>query len=356
MSRLKDFSEQLYLFHEKENYNSIETLMDRAKEYFCNELDKVDAHCFSRIKMEGVTGEEKKKNIKDWMDDKIEKINAIVMRKSENDLSASMDMFKLLFNEDDGTVKYRNILTTVCRNTDFYRMRKTEKYEVFDRKGMFVISDENEHLVGDYRYNPSGYACLYLANNLYLAWEECRRPDFEKANFSRFVNTREMKVLDITINQTMHFREHFLMAYFTLLCSAKTTDSDKYHYEYLVPHIMMEALCMSRAKSKIKHKTIIDGIKYLSSRRYDQQDFLFKDKTLCNAYVFPQFPHSRTESVCDKLASLFKQTEPRTFFLYKTHCLNFFNRIALVSKYQESLFYQLEEQTKGDIVKKFDSE
>lgn len=242
----------------------------------------------------------------------------------------------------------------IANKTDFYRMRSADQYKLYDRNGLFLIPDNMENLVGDYRFNPSGYACLYLASNLYLAWEESRRPDFDKVNFSRFQITRSIDVLDITISPNMLYVENFLMAYITLLCSAKTTDTDKHHFQYVVPHLMMKVLCYSqfRAKSN-KH---IYGIRYLSSRRFDQKDFLFQDKSLSEAYVFPQHPHNAMQKVCPVLSRLFKMTEPRTYFLYKSQCIDFsFNKTALTSDYKGSLFYRLELETQKDELDKYDA-
>ena len=353
MSNLREFSDRLYLFHKEAEYKSIETLITTAKDFYIVELGKVDEKAFARTKLRGPNPAEKKKILLSWMKTQIDNINQIVRRKSDNDMAAAADFYSLLFRKD-GTVIYDNIVYTINHNTNFYRMRAAEKYELYDRKGLFLISDKLENLVGDYRFNPSGYACLYLAPNLYLAWEECRRPDFDKVNFSRFVNKREVKVINLTIPQDMIYREHFLMAYITLLCSAKTTDKDKHNYQYIVPHLMMEALCSSQRMMEANRKTPISGIKYLSSRRFDQKDFLFNNRNLSEAYVFPQHPHKDEEEVCPYLANLFHLTEPRSFFLYKTHSINFQNRCAIVSNYQESLFYKLEDLTKKDKVYKWD--
>lgn len=352
MCTLIDFSDQLYLFHADPKYDSMDTLIKEASGYFMDELGKVDEKEFAKLKIYGKSPAEKRERLLQWIDDRIKEINIIVKRKSNNEMQASMDLYKILFN-DDGTERYKNILTEEKQNSNFYRMRKTDMYEVYDRKGLFVIMDNAKHLVGDYRFNPSGYACLYLAKNLFLAWEECRRPDFDKVNFSRFVNTRKIKVLDLTINRFMFYKEQFLLAYLTLLCCAKTNDSDKFHYQYVVPHMMMEILCESQRKAEANKKPTIDGIKYLSSRRYDQKDFLFHEKSLCNAYVFPKHCQNDNNEEPQYLGDLFRMTKPRSYFLYKTHCLNFFNKTALVSTYQESLFFQLEEQTMFDKTDKY---
>ena len=91
----------------------------------------------------------------------------------------------------------------------------------------------------------------------------------------------------------------------------------------------------------------------MSSRRYDQNDLLFDDLKLTEAYVFPQRPHDEDHAICPYLAKLFRLTEPRSYFLFKSHCFNFFNRTAYVSNYQDSLFYQLEETLKKEKLTKY---
>lgn len=356
MGTLKNFSEELYNFHKtkESQYESINSLCDKAEAFFLDELKKVDEREFARTHLIGITSAAKKAHITKWMESIIGRMKTIVMKESENDLNAAMEFFHLLFHKD-GTPIYRHSVADVNAGTDFYRMRTAEKYQRYDRKGIFIISDSKRNLVGSQRFNPSGYACLYLASNLYLAWEELRRPDFDTVNFSRFRNIRELKVLDVTIRTKMLYQEHFLMAFLTLLCCAKAEDSDKHKFQYIVPHLLMKALCNSQRLVEKTSKMMLDGIRYTSSRRYDLSDFLFQgNRRLSTAYVFPQHPHKAEDEVCPHLAKLFRLTEPRTYFLYKTHRLNFYNRSALTSEYMETLFYQMEEMTKKDKLERYD--
>lgn len=366
MSTFSDFSDALYAFHKLKagdgtgQYHSIETLCEVAELYFLEELANVDEKEFRRTRLPGRTAAIKKSGFITWIKTIIDEINEIVKREADNDLCATQDLFDLLFDKGTGAIKYKHLVTSIPSATNFYRVRGAEKYMIYDRKGLFIISDNLERLTGAYRFNPSGYACLYLASNLYLAWEENRRPDFDTVNFSRFQNTRAVKILNIMICREYIYQEHFLMSYLALLCCAKTTDKDKHNFQYVVPQMIMKVLCQSqRVAERFASKTgkrlqEIDGIMYLSSRRYDQKDFLFSDKNISYAFVFPQHPHSVNDEICPYLANLFKLTEPRTYFLYKTHRFNFYSRKAFVSNYQESLFYQLEEETKKDKLRKYD--
>lgn len=363
MSTLRDFSQALYDFHSKKvgkndgYYHSIETLCTVAKDYFVAELENVDESEFATTYLFGRTPSEKKSRLLTWIKCKIDKINAVVKCESENNMLAAIDLYKILFDEKTAMPKYKYMTCSVAAHTDFYRVRSAEKYDLYDKKGMFVLSDELEHLAAANRFNQSGFACLYLASNLYLAWEETRRPDFDKLNFSRFQNTRKVEVLDLTINKDCKFQGQFLMAYLSLLCGAKTTDKDKHNYQYVVPQMMMKVLCHSLnqyAHINPGKDSPLAGIKYMSSRRFDQKDLLFDDWRLTISYVFPQRPHNDTVDVCPYLANLFKLTEPRTYFFFKIHRYDFSSRKARVSEYEDSLFYQLEEEMKNLNLKRYD--
>lgn len=352
MSTLREFSQALYDFHKEEGdkYKSIESLCKESRGYFFQKLKEVDDAEFKTTFLKGKNEADKKQLLISEMDNLTEELNKIIKRESDNDLEAPKDFYDKLFCKD-GTEGFKGMTVSLSQRTDFYRIRKADYYTRYDRKGMFLISDDKEHLVGAYRFNPSGYACLYLASNLYLAWEECRRPDFDTFNFSWFVNTKNLEVLDLTIQNRFKFLGHFIMAYLTLLCCAKTEDKDNHHFQYVVPQLLMKVLSLSQRMAEKRHVKIIDGIRYLSSKRYDQKDFLFQDKSLSIAYVFPQHPHTDNK-VCPTLARMFKLSEPRTYFLYKTHSLLFETNNALVSDYQNTLFYQLEQLIKRDKLEK----
>ena len=347
MGTLKDFSQALYGFHKDISCKSIEQLCKESREYFLQKLNEIDDAEFQSTTPKGQTCVDKKKRLIVNMEELINSCNEIIKKESENDLEAPTKLFKKLFQQD-GTARYKGMTSKIPKGTNFYRLRKADGYTRYDRKGMFLISDANENLVGAYRFNPSGYACLYLASNLYLAWEECRRPDFDTFNFSRFVNTRDVEVLDLTIQNSFKFFGHFVMAYLTLLCCARAVDKDNHHFQYVVPQMLMKTLCRSQQEVKKQQVKLIDGIRYLSSRRYEQKDFMFDNKSLSIAYVFPQHPHEDKYEICPILTNLFKLSEPRTHFLYKTHSVQFNTNIALVSDYQDTLFYQLEKLIQRD--------
>ena len=245
MSTLSNFSDTLYVFHKLKagdatgQYHSIETLCEVAKQYFLEGLTNVDEKEFGRTRLPGRTATMKRSGLITWIETIIDKINDMVKHEADNNLCATQDLFDQLFDKDTGVIKYKHLVTSIPSATNFYRVRGAEKYMIYDRKGLFIVSDNLERLTGAYRFNPSGYACLYLASNLYLAWEENRRPDFDTVNFSRFQNTRAVKVLKIMICREYIYQEHFLMSYLALLCCAKTTDKDKHNFQYVVPQMII---------------------------------------------------------------------------------------------------------------------
>lgn len=280
MSTLRDFSQALYDFHSEkvDLYNSIKSLCSVAKEYYITELGNVEESEFNATHLFGLTPSEKKRKLLTWITEEIQEINDIVKRESDNDLHAAEELYNRLFDVGTAKPRYANMTCNLDAHTDLYRIRSAEKYNLYDRKGMFLLSDKLENLVCAHRFNPSGYACLYLASNLYLAWEETRRPDFYTLNFSRFQNTRKVEVLDLTINKNCKFQGQFLMAYLSLLCGVKTTDKDKHNYQYVVPQMMMKVLCHCQKSMK---KLILAMFVLLPALSICHQDDMIK-KTFCS--------------------------------------------------------------------------
>lgn len=67
------------------------------------------------------------------------------------------------------------------------------------RKDMFHVPFE--HARSSYRFSPEGKPALYLGNNVYLCWLECRAPSREACRVSRFeLMLDECEFLDIPVN------------------------------------------------------------------------------------------------------------------------------------------------------------
>lgn len=349
MSTIKEFSSKLYSFHKDYDtkISTFEKLISTAKREFFKYYDDIDVTEFVHVRALSAVASTKKSLLREKLYTLITKFNHLA-KKYHYDQTVLLQIYDLFFDKH-GRLKRNRGIEIIDKGKDFYRIRGSKEYKLFKRKDLFVIADDKENLVGKYRFNTDGNACLYLADNLYLAWEECRRPDFSMANFARFENTRDLNVIRITIPAKMATESDFLMSYFALLCSSKANDDDKHRYQYEVPNLFMEMLKVSCSKGGN-----LDGIHYLSSRRFECEDFLFNAKDIDNAYVFLQREHKSIDEVCPKLKNSFIMTKPRTHFLYKTHRFSFDVSIAYISNYQHSMFYQIENQLKKESLDHYD--
>lgn len=339
---ISEFSTALYDFHKSnQKINSLNDLLVKAKDFFLKNLDDLDEAELAGAKISGTNPKEKKKYLVSSCETIINVSNDAIKRYDNSSGTEGFDDFYEVFFPSDKAAPAANI-KPISRNSNFFRMRttKTEKYEYkfFNRNELFVIPKELDSLVGRLRFNDEGKPSLYLGNSLYIVWEECRRPPFDLVNFCRFSNERSLKVMSIYIEQRMKTLGEFIMGYFTLLTCMKThNDDEKHQFQYVVSNMFMK--CIIR---NIQRKGDIDGIEYLSSRRYDCDDLLMESKTIDKLYAFPQ-KQIVTKGVCPQLVKMFKMTKPRTFFLYKVH--RFFDwSIAKTGKYQDSIFGEIENQ------------
>jgi hypothetical protein len=336
MATLREFSKSLYDFHGvSQSVDNLSGLCNAAKEVLLKYYETVDEKEFNSI-----SPQYDKKCLKDKLTQFIDTVNDAIS-KSNNDYTQLDKIYGYLFDQG-GRAKHKGSVATLTKRTNFYRVRSASDYKLYNREELFVIPPDKLNLVGQYRFNHVGCPCLYLASNLYLAWEECRRPDFTTVNFSRFENVQDLKVLDLTIKPIFRYVGDFYMAYLTLLCCAKANDTDKFKFQYVVPNLMMSLLLRQQSESTERTaKNRLDGIRYLSSRRYDCSDFLFDGHSLSVAFVFP-------DNSDNSLKQLFRMTSPRSYFLYKIHRFNWDAKYARISDYQNSLFYQLECQLKTE--------
>lgn len=324
---------------------SLQELLEKAKSYFLTNLNNLDEKELAGSLLTGSSLKDKKTLLLNRCYSIINKAESSINKYDSGDESGGLEDFYKIFFPSDKASEVANIKEIHPRN--FYRMRHTDKkhtngYEFYKRKDLFMISKENDRFISRTRFNDEGKPCLYLASSLYLAWEECRRPDFNQVNISLFHNQRTLKVMSINIIRNMKSFGDFIMGYFTLLCCMKNNnDDDRYKFQYTISNLFMKILIMNNLRDKKGGE--IDGIEYLSSRRYNCKDFLFDAHYNNTAYVFPP-KENGVKDYCSKLARLFKMTDPKTYFFYKAHRFSFDSTIAKVSDYSDSLFAEMEKQ------------
>lgn len=257
------------------------------------------------------------------------------------------DFVSCFFNGSGKCIDEKVMTESLPIGTDFYRVRGTDKsnpYHLFDLKGMYMMDSDLSSKVGTARFNLSGYPCLYLAESLYLAWEECRRPDFHTANFTRFRNRRYLTVLNLTIPESRKLNSEaaFFRSYLSLVCSAKAKDDDKDHWQYRISNLFIKMVYQLEGRK-------IDGIKYMSSKRFENKNFRIEYGKDSAAYVFP--PKNLDDKHCEKLAALFEMTEAFSYFYFKIHSLNFVSpKKAVTREYDDTIFAFLENQLKNEKV------
>ena len=353
-STLSDFRNQLDCFYKEEkdkNVTSLQTLLSETTSYFFSEYDKVADVEFAPVRYKShLRAADKKVQLRADLKTHIDSVNALINEAcAYGTLDGKRKLYPFFF-QPNGKLSNANYATKVSRGKYFFRMRGSDTYKLYDRMGLFQIKEDVIKLVSKQRFNQDGIPCLYLGESLYCAWEEVRRKDFEKVNFCCFRNTKDLRVLDLTIKPVLQRKEDFFLAYLALLVSGKVADSDAHKFQYDVSNLLMDVLQASVAK-----EGDVDGIKYMSSRRYDGMELAITDTSQMYGYVFP--PKGKNINGVDEwMKSAFVLTEPRTSFMYDIHLINFDRtRKAITSFYQDTLFYMIEEQLKKEEFKHCDN-
>jgi hypothetical protein len=108
-------------------------------------------------------------------------------------------VFEDAVDEHAGTLRAMSLRhrLKIASSSSWYRL--SSRSGVQGRKDMFHVPFE--HAQNSYRFSPEGKPALYLGNNVYLCWLECRAPSREACRVSRFeLMLDECEFLDIPIN------------------------------------------------------------------------------------------------------------------------------------------------------------
>lgn len=146
-----------------------------------------------------------------------------------------------------------------------YRLRVYDKNTGYrlSKNELFHIPFNLRNLIKTQRFSIPGYPCLYLANSIYVAWEEMRRPELTKLLSVRFQTQRKIKYLDLsnTVYQKNYDRtnmdEQSLLFHLTAwpliaACSVKVPDSDAaFKPEYIIPQMVLQWV-----KNEKRHEAI----------------------------------------------------------------------------------------------------
>jgi hypothetical protein len=82
--------------------------------------------------------------------------------------------------------------------TDVFRIRNKSGNYPLNKCDLFHVPFHQRGLVQTQRFSIPGLPSLYLANCIYVAWEEMLRPDINSIQAVRMRNTKLLRFLDLT--------------------------------------------------------------------------------------------------------------------------------------------------------------
>jgi RES domain len=188
----------------------------------------------------------------------------------------------------------------------FYRIRIGDN--ITTRKDIFHIPFSRRTLVGSQRYSIAGYPCLYLANSVYVAWEEFHRPSLDTLNFAKlqfsdhvnFINFSPHDFQDSLNNSpNLHsFFQKMLLYPVLLVCSVKVAKPDNpFKPEYIFSQFSLR-WC--------KEKDNYNGIMYGSTRVNSNSKGKFYN------FAIPVSDYQINTDFCPELTQKIKLTNPFT--------------------------------------------
>ena len=217
-----------------------------------------------------------------------------------NKLTEVIDSTKLFYNY------VKNFRTN---DLTFFRLRKhdiTSGKTGYERKELFHLPFQLSRDSSSMRYSPLGHPCLYLANSLYVGWEEVRKESnyyacgmFENQDILRLVELDSTPFCDRLkdfVNDNDKFDnliDYALLFPLTFACSLivkKDNDKKPFKKEYLISQLLLE---YSRKK--------FDGIRYRSTRIIGVDGFFWN-------YAIPT-KEIGDIGYCPKLIKIFTMSE-----------------------------------------------
>ena len=193
-------------------------------------------------------------------------------------------------------------------NQNLFRIRIQNGSFPLTSEELFHIPFEKRGIVTTQRYSIPGLPSLYLANSIYVAWEELLRPSFGNIQAVRLINTKTLRLLDITTdiynkNDVLieSLEQESLLLYKVMTwplvaaCSFKVFGRDDvFKPEYIIPQLLLQWINTNN----------LDGIQY-SSTHIDPK----KTSGLFYNLVIPVQTFNKDNGLCPVLSALFESTE-----------------------------------------------
>ncbi len=223
-------------------------------------------------------------------------------------------------------------ISSEIEEKSLYRARRENGIR-FSKSDLFHIRFEERHLVASNRYSVPGFPALYLGSSTYVCWEEFNRYNLRNLQFSRFKNTRKLKVIklhraedllrELSSDPTLKQAElvQYIFTFPLMIASSIKTKypNGNFKPEYIIPQLLLQY---------VSKNSKIDGIKFLSTR----VDYSRLEKVDAYNFVFPVKTNQK-KGFCSKLVDLFEVTEPTSLMLEE---ISFNTRhTILLNKYAE---------------------
>lgn len=283
----------------------LKSKLDKYIDYYRAELFP---HVDNSIPFEG--------GLKNAIIDKIVKFSNEILKSVNKYYDGNILEATETFNKGMEEILFKDLgfLNTLNSNTSFYRARKNEN-KIFVKEDLFHIKYELRHIVSTNRYSVPGFPALYLGDSSYTCWEELGQYKFRDLYFSRFVNTKDLKIIHIekiedlleklvgnSDKNILHILSYFVLFPLTIACSIKVKfPSGNFKPEYIIPQLLLQY---------ISKNDDIDGLKYLSTRI----DYSKLTNVTGYNYVFPVKAIEKV-GFCKVLKETFHCTEPTSLEL-----------------------------------------
>jgi hypothetical protein len=195
-------------------------------------------------------------------------------------------------------------------NTDLYRIRTCNRNYALSKHELFHIPFQLRSRVNTQRFSIPGLPSLYVANSIYVAWEELKRPPQSEIQACRLVNKNTMRMLDLTTDiyaRNQHFIDNTSHGWEPLYrvmvwplvaaCSFKVQNpDDPFKPEYVIPQLLLQWV----------NKENVIGIKYSST--HIDLNTTGHEGSFYNI-VFPVRTFDKEEGHCPWLSQSFRSTQ-----------------------------------------------
>lgn len=160
-------------------------------------------------------------------------------------------------------------------NSPFYRVR-TSSNKTLRREELFHIPFEIREKVSTQRYSIPGLPCLYVADSIFVCWEEMGRPNIDSLHVSRVdLSQSKLKFLYFNTSSNDMWKQCFsgknkdgrllnllisFLCYWPMLtaCSLIVKKQDEvFKPEYIIPQLLLQWVVSEQR---------IDGVVYKSNR------------------------------------------------------------------------------------------